>query len=101
LHKLGIAHSVEVRREGRLVAGLYGVDVNGVFSGESMFHVESDVGKLAFWVLIERLRAIGRVFIDTQVAVGLAKQWGAQLIPRTDFEILRKRAGQSYRPFGN
>jgi leucyl/phenylalanyl-tRNA--protein transferase len=101
LHRLGIAHSVEVRREGRLVAGLYGVDVDGVFSGESMFHVESDVAKLAFWALIEHLQAIGRAFIDTQVAVGLARKWGAQLIPRTEFELLRERAGLSFKPFGN
>ena len=101
LHRLGIAHSVEVRREGRLVAGLYGVDVDGVFSGESMFHVESDVAKLALWALIERLQAIGRAFIDTQVAVGLARKWGAQLVPRTEFELLRERAGLSFKPFGN
>jgi leucyl/phenylalanyl-tRNA--protein transferase len=99
LHRRGIAHSVEVRREGRLVAGLYGVDVRGVFSGESMFHIESDVAKLAFWALIERLQAIGRTFIDTQMAVGLAGQWGAQLIPRADFELLRERAGLQFKPF--
>ena len=99
LHQLGIAHSIEVYREGRLVAGLYGVDINGVFSGESMFHNESDVAKLAFWTLIKHLRAIGREFIDTQVAVGLAKKWGAQLIPRDEFELLRKQAGDYFKPF--
>ncbi|GIQ75954.1 hypothetical protein BraRD5C2_43970 [Bradyrhizobium sp. RD5-C2] len=99
LHQLGVAHSIEVRREGRLVAGLYGVDVRGVFSGESMFHIESDVTKLAFWALIERLQAIGRTFIDTQMAVGLAGKWGAQLVPRGEFEQLRERAGLQFRPF--
>jgi leucyl/phenylalanyl-tRNA--protein transferase len=99
LHRLGIAHSIEVRRGGRLVAGLYGVDVRGVFSGESMFHIESDVAKLAFWALIERLQAIGRTFIDTQMAVGLAGKWGAQLIPRREFELLREGAGLEFRPF--
>jgi leucyl/phenylalanyl-tRNA--protein transferase len=99
LHRVGIAHSVEVRRNGRLVGGLYGVDVEGVFSGESMFHLESDVTKLAFWLLIDRLRALGRDFIDTQMAVGLARKWGAQLIPRAEFEILRKQASLTFKPF--
>jgi len=99
LHRLGIAHSVEVRRDGRLIGGLYGVDVEGVFSGESMFHLESNVTKLAFWVLIDRLRALSREFIDTQMAIGLAKKWGAQLIPRAEFELLRKQAGLNFRPF--
>lgn len=99
LHRLGIAHSVEVRRDSRLVAGLYGVDIDGVFSGESMFHSESNVGKLALWTLIERLRDLGREFIDTQMAVGLSRKWGAELIPRAKFEILRRRAGETFKPF--
>ena len=43
LHRLGIAHSVEVRRDGRLVGGLYGVHLGGAFFGESMFHRELEV----------------------------------------------------------
>nr|WP_233418228.1 leucyl/phenylalanyl-tRNA--protein transferase [Cutibacterium granulosum] len=39
LHHNGWAHSVETWDEdGRLVGGLYGVSVGGLFSGESMFH---------------------------------------------------------------
>jgi len=60
---------------------------------------KSDVAKLAFWTLIKHLRAIGREFIDTQVAVGLAKKWGAQLTPRDEFELLRKQAGDYFKPF--
>src|SRR6187200_270057 len=41
LHELGWAHSIEVfDRTGRLAGGLYGIRIDGFFSGESMFHVE-------------------------------------------------------------
>ena len=38
LHQIGYAHSVEVWQDGQLVGGLYGVAVNGMFCGESMFN---------------------------------------------------------------
>ena len=47
LHRLGLAHSVETWRDGHLVGGLYGVAVNGLFAGESMFHRETDASKVA------------------------------------------------------
>jgi leucyl/phenylalanyl-tRNA--protein transferase len=37
LHRLGLAHYVEAWQDGRLVGGLYGVALGGVFFGESMF----------------------------------------------------------------
>ena len=41
LHQLGWAHSVEVfDQQGQLAGGLYGVRVNGLFAGESMFHAQ-------------------------------------------------------------
>lgn len=92
LHRHGFAHSVEVWRQGELVAGLYGVYVGGVFSGESMFHKEDDAGKLAMLALIERLRAGGHTFIDTQMSVGLAEKWGSRLVGRSDFESLMRAA---------
>lgn len=56
LHDLGWAHSVETWREGRLVGGLYGVAIGGLFAGESMFHRERDASKVALVGLVERLR---------------------------------------------
>ena len=56
LHDLGWAHSVETWRDGRLVGGLYGVAVGGLFAGESMFHQERDASKVALVGLVERLR---------------------------------------------
>lgn len=88
LHKAGHAHSVEVWRNGKLVAGLYGVFVNGFYSGESMFHdpVEgSNATKLALYALAQRLRGNGHHFIDTQMAIGLAGKWGASYITRDEY----------------
>jgi leucyl/phenylalanyl-tRNA---protein transferase len=56
LHELGWAHSVETWRDGRLVGGLYGVAVGGLFAGESMFHRERDASKAALVALVEGLR---------------------------------------------
>jgi leucyl/phenylalanyl-tRNA--protein transferase len=56
LHQLGYAHSVESYRDGKLVGGLYGVSINGVFFGESMFSRESNASKVAFHYLIQILK---------------------------------------------
>jgi len=55
LHRLGWAHSVEVWRGNRLVGGLYGLAVAGLFAGESMFHHETDASKVALMRLVEVL----------------------------------------------
>jgi leucyl/phenylalanyl-tRNA--protein transferase len=58
LHLMGWAHSVEARTpDGRLVGGLYGVCVGGLFAGESMFTHATDASKVALVALVERLRA--------------------------------------------
>lgn len=92
LHEKGYAHSVEVWRGDKMVGGLYGVFVDGVFTGESMFYLEPNATKLALAALIERLRSKGHTFIDTQMALGLVKKWGAKLIPRAEFERRLKQA---------
>jgi leucyl/phenylalanyl-tRNA--protein transferase len=68
LHELGWAHSVETWRDGRLVGGLYGVAVGGLFAGESMFHTERDASKVALVALVEALadeHALDRI-LDVQ-----------------------------------
>ncbi len=54
LHELGWAHSVETRdEEGRLVGGLYGLGIGGLFAGESMFHRARDAAKVALVALVD------------------------------------------------
>ncbi|CAA9366673.1 MAG: Leucyl/phenylalanyl-tRNA--protein transferase [uncultured Nocardioidaceae bacterium] len=55
LHELGWAHSVESWLGGRLVGGLYGVAVGGLFAGESMFHRVRDASKVALVGLVDVL----------------------------------------------
>lgn len=55
LHRLGWAHSVESWQGGRLVGGLYGVAIGGLFAGESMFHRVRDASKVALVNLVGML----------------------------------------------
>jgi leucyl/phenylalanyl-tRNA---protein transferase len=66
LHALGWVHSVETWRGGRLVGGLYGVAIGGLFAGESMFHHETDASKAALVGLVEWLDDGEDRLIDTQ-----------------------------------
>ena len=90
LHKLGVAHSVEVwDREGLLAGGLYGIELGGIFAGESMFHVKSNASKAALVHLGELLNdGRGRI-IDTQWLTGHLESMGAKTIEREKYcEIL-------------
>lgn len=55
LHADGWAHSVEVRSQGALVGGLYGVAMGSFFAGESMFHNHRDASKAALVHLVSLL----------------------------------------------
>lgn len=66
LFYLGYAHSVEVYRKDNLVGGLYGVAIGGAFFGESMFNLESNTAKLAFYKLIEILQKNHFSLLDSQ-----------------------------------
>ncbi len=57
LHRFGWVHSIEVwNTSGNLVGGLYGVEIGGLFAGESMFHRERDASKVALVATVNRLR---------------------------------------------
>ncbi|GAB3244985.1 leucyl/phenylalanyl-tRNA--protein transferase [Nocardioides dilutus] len=93
LHRLGWAHSVEAWRDGRLVGGLYGVAIGGLFAGESMFHRERDASKVALVGLVDLLsdsRAADRL-LDVQWVTPHLATLGAVEIPRDDY--LNRLAG--------
>ncbi len=66
MHELGWAHSVETWQDGKLVGGLYGVAVAGMFAGESMFSKETDASKVALAWLVHHMRERGFVLLDVQ-----------------------------------
>jgi leucyl/phenylalanyl-tRNA---protein transferase len=85
LHRLGHAHSLEMRLDGKIVGGLYGVAIGGAFFGESMFHRVTDASKVALVTLVERLRARGFVLLDTQWTTPHLQQFGTFEIPRHEY----------------
>jgi leucyl/phenylalanyl-tRNA---protein transferase len=99
LHRLGLAHSVETWRGGRLVGGLYGVHLGGAFFGESMFHRETDASKVALAALVDRLRRQDFRLLDVQWLTPHLAQFGAVEIPRRDYLRLLKDALLLDRPF--
>jgi len=82
LNKKGYAHSVEVWDNGELVGGLYGVQVNSVFCGESMFSKESNTSKAA---LIYLCKSGKYNLIDCQVYTPHLESMGARMISRTEY----------------
>jgi leucyl/phenylalanyl-tRNA--protein transferase len=93
LHRLGWAHSVEVWRGDRLVGGLYGVEIGGLFAGESMFHRETDASKAALVALVEALTACGGArLLDVQWRTDHLASLGAVAIPRAEYLSLLDRA---------
>jgi len=85
LHRMGIAHSTEACRDDRLVGGIYGIDVDGAFAAESMFHREADASKLALLFLIDHLRARGLEWLDIEVLSPHLARLGAKAISRDAF----------------
>ena len=79
MHEKGIAHSVEVWKEGELVGGLYGVKSGNVFCGESMFSLAENASKAA---LIWLCRNKGYSLIDCQFHTDHLESMGAEFISR-------------------
>jgi len=88
LHQMGIAHSVECWENGKLIGGLYGLAIGGMFAGESMFYHRPNASKAALIALDHHLHRQGYDFIDSQVPNVFTTRMGARTIPRKDF--LRK-----------
>ena len=85
LHRLRLAHSVEVWRDRRLVGGLYGVHLGGAFFGESMFHRVTDASKVALMALVDRLQRRGFLLLDVQWVTPHLRRFGAIEIPRREY----------------
>jgi leucyl/phenylalanyl-tRNA--protein transferase len=92
LHDMGAAHSVEAWRDGKLVGGLYGVELGAAFFGESMFSRERDASKVALVHLVARLKAGGFRLLDTQFTTDHLRQFGAIDVPRQDYQALLEEA---------
>jgi len=85
LHRLGLAHSVEVWKDGRLVGGTYGVHLGGAFFAESKFHTETDASKVALAKLVERLNERGFQLLEVQFLTEHLAQFGVIEIPHEEY----------------
>lgn len=87
LHEKGIAKSIEVWLNDELVGGLYGLEINHIFCGESMFSKVSNASKLAF---IHLVKSKNYKLIDCQVYNEHLVSLGAKEIDRNIFLSILK-----------
>ncbi len=92
LHEHGFAHSVETWQHGKLVGGLYGVAVGGLFAGESMFSRATDSSKVALVYLVNRLQTKGFCLLDIQFMTPHLQRFGAIEISRDEYHARLARA---------
>ena len=87
LHEKGIAKSIEIWLNDELVGGLYGLEINHIFCGESMFSKVSNASKLAFIHLVNSKKY---KLIDCQVYNEHLASLGAREIDRNNFLSILK-----------
>jgi leucyl/phenylalanyl-tRNA---protein transferase len=86
LHRLGWAHSVEVfDQNNQRAGGLYGVRVNGLFAGESMFYAQRDASKVALMGLVQLMRESGMQLLDVQWCTAHLQSLGAIEVSREEY----------------
>lgn len=86
LHELGYAHSIECWQDNVIVGGLYGVCLDGIFFGESMFSLVSNSSKVALASLVSLCRQKDIKVIDCQMTTTHLLKFGAREISRTAFQ---------------
>lgn len=94
-HRAGFAHSIEAYSGQELVGGLYGVAVNGMFAGESMFYRRPNASKLCLCFLKAWLEKHGIEWFDCQVITPLLQSLGAAVITRKQFTAMLEQAAKN------
>ena len=98
LHELGFAHSVESWCEGELVGGLYGICLDRIFFGESMFSRKSDASKVAFATLMSNAEQLNIRAVDCQMTTQHLLRFGSREVNREEFDDLLERFIQKLIP---
>lgn len=94
LHLLGFAHSVGICKNDKLVGGSYGVALGAAFFGESMFHIEPEIDKIALHYCHKRLVNGGFELWDTQFYTDHLSRFGCIEISAEEYDILLQAALQ-------
>jgi len=85
LYEIGYAYSIECYLDNELVGGLYGVMIDDIFCGESMFSKVSNASKVVFYHLCDQAKQNGIRLIDCQVYNEHLKSLGAYEITRDEY----------------
>lgn len=85
LYQKGHAICMESWHNNALVGGCYGVIINKMFYGESMFHTQPDASKVAFVHLVNHLKTLKIGMIDCQMKTPLLASFGGREIDRQEF----------------
>ncbi len=93
----GYVLSFEIWNAEKLVGGLYGVFVKGIFSGESMFHIESGASKAAILFAARFLRHSGVPIMDTQMLTAPVELMGGEELSRADYYACTKKLQKELR----
>lgn len=89
LWRAGEALSFEAWEDGVLIGGLYGVLLDGLFSGESMFYLRTNASKMCLWKAVDYFVEKKHTWIDTQMVTPVVESFGGRYISREEF--LRRR----------
>ncbi|MDD9716238.1 leucyl/phenylalanyl-tRNA--protein transferase [Dinoroseobacter sp. PD6] len=92
LHAMGFAHALEVREDGALIGGVYGVAIGTAFFGESMFSRRPNGSKVALVALCAHLRRCGYTLFDTQFVTPHLATMGAVEISRDSYRAKLRAA---------
>ena len=84
LHQYGLAKSIEVWQDEKLVGGFYGLQIGNVFCGESMFAKVSNASKAGFIHFVESNKD-NLELIDCQSHTEHLESLGAKMIPKKEF----------------
>lgn len=99
LHQAGLAHSVEVWSENKIVGGLYGLGIGQIFSGESMFSYVSDASKFATIILDQVLTFLNYSTIDCQQYTRHLELLGGYAMSNLDYHrLIRENLFQDLSP---
>jgi leucyl/phenylalanyl-tRNA--protein transferase len=94
LFEHGYCHSFETYLDGKLVGGVYGVQIGSFFAAESSFFRITDASKSAMCFMADHLQRTGVTWFDCQVLTPFSLSFGAKEIDRERYmELLATALG--------
>jgi len=86
LHEIGVAKCLEIDIDGQLAGGIYGIALENIFYGESMFSVQTNGSKFALYELCSHLIKNKFKILDCQAHSDHLETMGAELISIREFK---------------